>query len=229
MGSSPKIQDFEDAGFNPFTAHKEGGGEANVKNWYPELHRLRDVNPVFDGDIKTHFRTEADITLKGVRHVAILGAREARVVLTETETYSNKIYIPNLGQYFGRSITTMDNPEHARYRRFFQQLFSPKMVAQWGEKIIPGVIERLIERFAAKGRADLVSELTLLFPFYFIHELLALPAEDRDIFHRLAIGQVALTFDEKHGNRGDQQAQGLPHRDGAGAPRRADTRVISCR
>lgn len=200
MGLAPKIQDFEDAGFNPFTAHKEGGGEGNVKNWYPELRRLRELNPVFDGDIKTHFRTEADITLKGVRHVAILGAREARTVLTETDTYSNKIYIPNLGQYFGRSITTMDNPEHARYRRFFQQLFSPKMVAQWGEKIIPGVIERLIEGFAAKGRADLVSELTLVFPFYFIHELLALPAEDRDIFHRLAIGQVALTFDEEHGN-----------------------------
>ena len=55
MGSMPRIEDFKDASFNPFTATKELGGEGRIKDFFPELKRLRDLNPVSDGELKQHF------------------------------------------------------------------------------------------------------------------------------------------------------------------------------
>lgn len=199
MSAMPKIEDFRDPGYNPFTAMKEIGGEGRVKDFFPELRRLRERSAVFDGDLREHFGVAADVTMHGVRQIAVLSYREAKQVLTDLGTFSNAAYMHNLGVYFGRSITTMDNPEHARFRRLFQQAFGPASIAVWGEEIIPRMIDRLIDRFEARGHAELVREFTLNFPFHFIHELMALPREDRDIFHRLAFGQILITIDPEHG------------------------------
>jgi cytochrome P450 len=197
VSASPKIEDFRDPSFDPFKAAKEQGGDDRV--FHPELKRLREINPVFDGDLRRHFGLTPDLTMLQLRHVAILGHREVKQALTDTDTYSNAAYEHNLGVYFGRSITTMDNPDHARYRRLFQQAFGPNSISKWGAEIIPRAINRLIDRFEQRGRAELVNDFTLFFPFHFIHELMALPAADRDAFHRLAFGQILITFDYEHG------------------------------
>jgi cytochrome P450 len=195
----PVIHDFDDASYNPFTALKDDGGEGKVKDFFPELKRMREANPVFEGDFRRHFGTAPDITLEGVRDLCILGAKAIQHVCTDP-TYSVAAYKPNLGVYFGaESITTMDNPEHARYRRYFQQVFGPGQIKRWGTQIVPPLINRLVDNFIDRGRADLVTEFALLFPFHFIHELMRLPLADRDIFHRLAFGQLVITFDQQHG------------------------------
>ncbi|TAL02325.1 MAG: cytochrome P450, partial [Rhodospirillaceae bacterium] len=198
MTTIPRILDFDDASYNPFTAMKGLGGEGRIKDFYPELRRLRHQSPVYDGDIRRHFGLSGDLTLEGVRHVAILGNKEVRTALTDTGAFSNVIYRHNLGKAFGRSITTMDAPEHTHFRRLFQVAFSPRMVATWGEDIIPRMINSLIDKFEKCGEAELVSEFTLYFPFHFIHELMALPIEDRNIFHKLAFAQIAVSFDKDH-------------------------------
>jgi cytochrome P450 len=197
VSSLPKIEDYRDSSFDPFKAAKESGGDDHI--FHPELKRLREINPVYDGDLRRHFGLTPDLTMLQLRHVAILGHREVKHVLTDTDTYSNAAYQHNLGVYFGRSITTMDNPEHGRFRRLFQQAFGPASIAKWGVEIIPRVINRLIDGFEPRGSAELVNEFTLYFPFHFIHELMALPPEDRDAFHRLAFGQILITFDYEHG------------------------------
>jgi cytochrome P450 len=199
MNAIPRIRDFADAGYNPFTAMKDLGGEGRVKDFYPDLKALRLENPVYDGDVRDYFGLPGDLTLRGVRKVAILSHKDVTRALTDTKAFSNTVYNHNLGVFFGRSVTTMDDPEHARFRRLFQTAFSPKMATAWGEEIIPRQINMLIDAFEARGEAELVSEFTLHFPFHFIHELMALPIEDREIFHRLAFGQIAVTFDEAHG------------------------------
>jgi len=198
MNAIPRIRDFDDSGYNPFTAMKDMG-EGRIKDFYPALKSLRQANSVYDGDVRDYFGLPGDLTLVDVRKVSILGHKEVSRSLTETKAFSNKIYDHNLGVFFGRSVTTMDNPEHARFRRLFQTAFSPKMVAAWGEEIIPRQINMLIDAFEDRGQAELVSEFTLHFPFHFIHELMALPMEDREIFHRLAFGQIAVTWDTAHG------------------------------
>jgi hypothetical protein len=35
-----------------------------------------------------------------------------------------------------RSVSTMDPPEHGRYRKIFQKAFLPQTVAKWGESVV---------------------------------------------------------------------------------------------
>jgi cytochrome P450 len=92
----------------------------------------------------------------------------------------------------------MDAPEHRRYRALFQQAFAPNMLDSWREDLVPRIVNELIDTFAARGRADLVSEFALHFPFQFVTELLALPAQDRAIFHKLAFAQTTSRYDPDH-------------------------------
>jgi cytochrome P450 len=199
MVEIPRIKDFDDATFNPFTALKEIGGEERVRDFYPELKRLRDLGPVYDGEIRAHLGLKGDLTLRHLRHVAVLGYKEAKGVLSNPVLYSNAVYSNNIGVFFGDSVTVMDNPEHGKYRRLFQKAFMPKSIAAWGEEIIPRMINRLIDDFESRGKAELVSEFTLHFPFHFIHELMGLPLEDRTTFHKLAFGQILINIDTEHG------------------------------
>jgi cytochrome P450 len=61
------------------------------------------------------------------------------------------------------------------------------------------VINRIIDEIAGDGKAELVSQFMRKFPFHLIYELIGLPAEDREIFHRLAVGQTAVIYDPVHG------------------------------
>lgn len=200
MGAQLKIQDYEDGSYDPYTAAATYGGEGHITEVHSELARLRRIAPIHTMDIRTHFGAVPDQTVAGLTHHTILGYKEVVEILTNTKQYSNSIYNRNLGVYFGPSITTMDPPVHLRYRRLFQAAFMPNMIAGWQEEILPRVINTLIDKFVDCGHAELVREFTLLFPFHFIHELLALPMEDRDVFQKIAFGQITLSFDPVHAN-----------------------------
>lgn len=195
----PRIRDFDDPHYDPFTAMGTLGGEDRVGDCYPELARLRRISPVFDGDIRTHFGLHPDLTMGHLRQVAVLGHAEAVAVLGDSRIFANAIYDNNLGVFFGRSVTTMDGQAHFDNRRLFQKSFNPRMVAAWGEEMIPRMIHRLIDGFAGGGKAELIAQFTLHFPFHFIHELMALPEDDRAVFHKLAFGQIGIIFDHVHG------------------------------
>lgn len=199
MRALPRIQDYDDSAYNPFTAMKDLGGEGAVRDFYPELARLRALSPVFAGDLRVHFGLHPDLTHPDHRKFWVLDHKQASAILGDRTGWSNAIYLPSLGVYFGESVTVMDDPDHSHYRRLFQKAFMPRMIQHWGEDIIPRKISQLIDAFEARGSAELVNEFTLHFPFHFIHELMALPEEDRDIFHKLAFGQIAIGFDREHG------------------------------
>ncbi len=200
MDGPPTIEDFEEVGFNPFTAAKELGGERELTDPFTELARLRAINPVYVGDLKANFGLPTDLTQVEQRQVWILGYKEARQVLLDPVNYSAEAYRSSVGIYFGpRAISIMDDPEHGKVRKVLQHVFGPRAIARWNEKMIPRTIHGLIDQFEGKGAVDLVDAFTLRFPFHFIHELMDLPDEHRDIFHKLAFGQLMITFDEKHG------------------------------
>jgi cytochrome P450 len=200
MDGPPTIEDFEEEGFNPFTAAKELGGERKLTDPFTELARLRAINPVHVGDLKKNFGLPTDLTQVDQRQVWILGYREARQILLDPVNYSASAYQSSVGIYFGpRAVSIMDDPEHGRVRKVLQHVFGPRAIARWNEEMIPRTINGLIDGFIGKGKADLVDVFTLRFPFHFIHELMDLPAEHRDVFHKLAFGQLMITFDAKHG------------------------------
>lgn len=126
MVSELKIQDYDDPEYDPFTAAATLGGEGHITEVHSELARLRKIAPIHTMDIRTHFGAVPDQTVKDLTHHTILGYKEVCEILTDTNRFSNHIYDRNLGIYFGPSITTMDPPEHNRYRRLFQKAFMPK-------------------------------------------------------------------------------------------------------
>jgi cytochrome P450 len=72
-------------------------------------------------------------------------------------------------------------------------------LARWEPEYIGPIIDELIDKFAADGRADLVSQLTFEFPVRVIARLLGLPEEDFPQFHRWAVELIGLTADIDRG------------------------------
>jgi cytochrome P450 len=198
MNSHRPIEDYVDASYDPFTAAATMGGESGLGDIYPELARLRREAPVHVMDIREHFGLYADITTETMRKVSVLGYNAVSEALGDPLLYSNDVYNAGLGVAFGRSITTMDPPEHPGFRRAFQAGFMKPMLVEWSNTIVPRSINKLIGDFAGVGRAELVQQFTLHFPFHFIHELMQLPVEDRLTFQKLAFGQINVFFDKTH-------------------------------
>lgn len=198
MSVISRIVDFDDSTFDPFISDEIAFGD--IEDLYSALAKLRSKKgAVIEGDYRNFFSPYPDLTLKDFKHYTVLGYDEVAQVLNDAATFTNEAFQYNLGKSFGRSISTMDAPEHQRYRRIFQKAFLPQVVAQWGETLVDPVVDRLLRRFEQSGHADLVQEFTLYYPFHIIYRQLGLPEEDIATFHKLAIAQSIISIDYEHG------------------------------
>jgi cytochrome P450 len=200
MSKPPPIEDFADLAFDPFTAQALSFPESAMLDPYPEIARLRRQGKAWKGNYRSQCGYTPDLTLRHLQHYAILGYDGVNEVLNDPGLYSSTISKLNIGVAFGRSVTTMDPPEHSGFRKLFQKAFMRPVIQHWADELIPGVVNRIIDEFASTGRAELVSQFTRKFPFHLIYELIGLPADDREIFHRLAVGQTAIIYDAVHGH-----------------------------
>ena len=138
MSAVHPLQDFDDPGFDPFIADDLMFGDSDDP--YPKLAELRRKGPVHALDYRVFMGLPADMTSSDVQHFTIVGYDEVGKVLGDPQTYSNRAYLRNLGISFGRSVSTMDAPEHPRYRKIFQKAFLPNTVSKWGESVVDPVI-----------------------------------------------------------------------------------------
>jgi cytochrome P450 len=79
----------------------------------------------------------------------------------------------------GRTFISMGGREHDLYRKLAAPAFSSRAVAQFDEQDLEPLTHAVIDRFARRGEADLVRELTTVIPFSAITRKLGLP-ESRD-------------------------------------------------
>lgn len=95
-------------------------------------------------------------------------------------------------------LVGMDDPEHKRLRSLVAQAFRQKTLAHWDADLVLPVVDEMIDGFAARGQAELVSEFTYQYPAQVIAEILGLPREDHPFFHprALAVINVAVRPDE---------------------------------
>lgn len=197
--TTQRIVGFDDPTFDSEKAFAEKIGTDVIENPYPKFAEMRAQAPVHAGDFRAMFGLPRDSTLADMPHWTVVAHREVMEVLGDQATYGNKIYERNLGKGFGRSITTMDPPEHPRYRKLFQKAFTPVAIANWGDTLVKPVIEGLVEGFVGEGKAELVRHFTTRFPFHFIYSQLDLPEEDRDTFHKLAVALTCIANYPKEG------------------------------
>ncbi len=190
----PKIQDFDDPDYDPFAADAVNFGDH--EDPYPIIAKLRSEGAIHQGSYRGLMGLP-DALMPDRKFFTLVGTEAITRALTDEESFSNAAYAFNLGVTFGRSISTMDNPEHGRYRRIFQRIFLPQHVRKWGDSIVDPVVTELMDQFLPNGRADLISQFTLRYPFEVIYGQLALPESDVRVFQRLAIGQTDYVHEDK--------------------------------
>lgn len=82
-----------------------------------------------------------------------------RTVFTSPKIFSSRCFTDSLGLQ-GPTLTTMDPPEHTKYRRIAQAGFSPAQLAKYDAELIRPSIARRFAELRKKGRANLVRDLT---------------------------------------------------------------------
>ncbi|MCF3120770.1 cytochrome P450 [Streptomyces arenae] len=78
-------------------------------------------------------------------------------------------------------LLNIDPPDHTRLRRLVSKAFTPRRVAEFAPRV-QELTDRLIDRFAQEGSADLIHEFAFPLPIYAICDLLGVPREDQDDF-----------------------------------------------
>jgi cytochrome P450 len=199
MAPALHLADLEDGSFDPFLIEKLSHGE-NTADPYPAIHALRAKGRVHKGAYRELFDVVPDVQMKGLNHYIVLGYDLIQQVLLDPETFTNReAFGHNLGRSFGRTITVMDGPEHARFRRIFQRAFLPQTVAKWGEGVVDPVVDDLMAGFVRRGEADLLEEFTHHYPFQVIYRQLELEPEQAPVFHKLAIAQLLSSIGAPQG------------------------------
>lgn len=204
MTQVPKLRDFDNAEFNPFLEERLMFGDHDDP--YPKLAELREQNACIAGDHRKVFGLPLDITHPPeAQHFMILSYDAVSKALVQPEVFSNKAYTFNLGASFGRSVSTMEPPEHTHFRKIFQKIFLPHKVKTWGGSVVDPVVNELMEKFIRTGRADLIQQFTLHYPFGVIYRQLDLPPEEGKVFQKLAVAQTLISMDRAIGEEASQK------------------------
>jgi cytochrome P450 len=193
--------------YDAFEVFNRAQGIGKVENPYQELKTHRSRCPVHKLETSTFGGGQAKNALPGVNEVySVLSHDGVAQVLRDGETFTSTIYENLMGIVMGHTILEMDEPEHSKYRRLIQQAFTRKALARWETDLVRPIVNACLDKFAGRGRADLVRELTFPFPVNVIAGMLGLPEADLPQFHRLAVELISIAIDP---GRGIQASQAL--------------------
>jgi len=165
------------------------------RNPFLYYRRLREHEPVF--------------RMPGTGFYVLTRYEDLRTVLLDTETFSNTLDLEDLSGERSRRLGALfnerlaetgwahvptlhqsDPPEHTRYRRLLNKVFSPGRVRQ----MVPGVeriCDQLIDAFVDRGRCEFVSEFAFPLPGIVISEQLGLAPDRIGTFRRWADAMLA--------------------------------------
>lgn len=82
-----------------------------------------------------------------------------RILYIKPKLFSSRCFVDSLGLQ-GSTLTTMDPPEHSKYRMVAQPGFTPAHVARFEAEVIRPSIARRFADLRGKGRVELVRDLT---------------------------------------------------------------------
>jgi cytochrome P450 len=162
---------------------------------FPYYQQLREQQPV--------------LRMPGTGFYVLTRYEDLRAVLRDPETFSNTLDLEELSGEKARQLGALfqqrlaekgwphvptlhqsDPPEHTRYRRLLNKVFSPGRVRQ----MVPDVqriCDQLIDSFAGRGRCEFVQEFAFPLPGIVISEQLGLAAGEIGTFRRWADAMLA--------------------------------------
>ena len=189
--SAIDLDDFESFNFDYTLA-------GDVRDPFPAFARAREETPVlrepnpFDPDGPPNFQVyrHADVTR----------------LFKDNATFSSSNLRDTMGPAMGEHIILgMDEPEHRRHRALVSTAFRQRALARWEATLVREVVDGLIDRFADRGHADLVPELTFLFPSQVVAGVLGLPKEDFRQFQKWAVAIITLVTNWERGIQASEE------------------------
>jgi len=179
--------------FDPYELADTVAGD--VRDPFPRMAALLAESPVHVGSVD--LGAGASRFHGRIAPVTVFGFDECVEVLRDGETFSSSVYESVMGMVMGRTILEMDEPEHRVQRALVSPAFRSRVLEKWEDSLVRTVVNELIDRFADRGSADLVRELTFDFPVQVIARILGLPRHDYPRFQRWAveITSVAANWD----------------------------------
>src|SRR5437879_2876354 len=101
MQALSRIEDFDDATYDPFISDPAAFGDCDDP--YPRLAQWLAQSPVHKLDYRAAMGLQPDVTMTGLEHYLVLGYEAVEKIFLDPTTYSNRLYARNLGISFGRS------------------------------------------------------------------------------------------------------------------------------
>jgi cytochrome P450 len=136
----------------------------------------------------------------------ILGYEELAAAFADDETFPSKtIYERIAAPVMGKTIQCMAGDEHRRNRALVSHAFRPALMRRAVEALLEPLAHELIDRFAARGEADLVAEFARRFPFLAITRLLGIPIADEDRLIGWAQRLIEFPWDPEGAQRGSRE------------------------
>src|SRR5690242_5981624 len=152
---------------------------------YPMFAEMRRTNPV------------APIKFMNRASYVVTRYDDVWTVLRDGDTYSSKANA-EVSKFMGRTIIEMDGREHGRHRALITTIFTARAIDAL-EPLIGRLVHERIDAFARDARADLVAQLTTVFPVEVIAHIVGVPRADYARFMRWSLDLIAFSKNPKRG------------------------------
>lgn len=106
---------------------------------------------------------------------------EVEYALQHPDEFSSAMEAVDLGQKRPLIPLQMDPPDHVKYRRLLDPVFSPREMAKL-EPQVTALVNGLIDGFIDRGRCDFASEFAVPLPSSVFLALMGMPYSDLDMF-----------------------------------------------
>jgi cytochrome P450 len=140
---------------------------AGLEEPQPMYKMLRESNPVFRPG------PQGPVVLSRLADI--------EMALKRTDVFSSNMDAVDLGNVRPLIPLQIDPPEHAKYRRILDPLFTPREMAA-REPAVTALVNEMIDAFADRGECDFHADFAVPLPCTVFLQLLGLPLEDLDKF-----------------------------------------------
>jgi cytochrome P450 len=171
-------------------------GGADEADPYPGFAELRVSSPVLNVG-------PSEISGGGDTYFAVR-YEDVERVLRDESTFSARPSGESMRETMGWTILGMDGAEHLRHRSLVAQAFRPKLLQRWEDELIRPLVNELVDRFAADGKAELVRQLLLTYPMQVIARILGVPKEDAEQFEQWGVWIIASAVNPERGKTASQ-------------------------
>jgi cytochrome P450 len=132
-------------------------------------------------------KSHAVVPFAGTRAILLLTHDLVTAAFKDEETFpASAIYPATTGPVLGHTVQCMTGREHRTHRALVTPAFRRKLVDGYVETLLEPLAQELVDAFAGRGEADLVTEFTEQYAILVITRLLGLPIADERTFRRWA-------------------------------------------